>query len=306
MAGWFRIPWAHPSAILLIAQLLGVLLYPFFDDSPVGRALLSLFSLAVLVLAVRAVRSTPAWTWVAILLGVPVVALTILEAVFYQNATIILWSAVLHAAFYFYTSYGLLRYLFKDRFVTPDELWATGATFTVLAWAFAYVYVAAQVIWPGSFTAAVDPSAPRSWIELLFLSFTTLTSTGLSDVLPILPNARSLVMIEQVAGLMYVALVISRVVGLTLFRERARVERLASDIDHAEPVALGVGQDHVVGVGRALVPVHLGRSEADEPSDLARLVIGVEVEVDARRDRQRRANAIQRHVGAVAVSRVEE
>jgi hypothetical protein len=80
----------------------------------------------------------------------------------------------------------------------------------------------AQVIWPGSFTAAVDPSAPRSWIELLFLSFTTLTSTGLSDVLPILPNARSLVMIEQVAGLMYVALVISRIVGLTLFRERAR------------------------------------------------------------------------------------
>ncbi len=222
MASWFRIPWAHPSAILLIAQLLGVLLYPFFNDSPVGRALLSLFSLAVLVLAVRAVRATPAWTWVAILLGVPVVALTILEAVYYQNATIILWSAVLHAAFYFYTSYGLLRYLFKDRFVTPDELWATGATFTVLAWAFAYVYVAAQVVWPGSFTAAVDPSAPRSWIELLFLSFTTLTSTGLSDVLPILPNARSLVMIEQVAGLMYVALVISRVVGLTLFRERAR------------------------------------------------------------------------------------
>ena len=44
----------------------------------------------------------------------------------------------------------------------------------------------------------------------------------LSDVLPILPNARSLVMIEQVAGLMYVALVISRIVGLTLFRERAR------------------------------------------------------------------------------------
>ena len=169
----------------------------------------------MLVLAVRAVRSTPAWTWVASCSGCRWSRSRSSRPIYYQNATIILWSAVLHAAFYFYTSYGLLRYLFKDRFVTPDELWATGATFTVLAWAFAYVYVAAQVIWPGSFTAAVDPSAPRSWIELLFLSFTTLTSTGLSDVLPILPHARSLVMIEQVAGLMYVALVISRVVGLT-------------------------------------------------------------------------------------------
>jgi len=217
---WFRIPWAHPSAVLLVAQLLGVLIFPYLDDSPVGRALLSLFSLGVLVLAVRAVRATPAWTWVAILLGVPVVVLTILEAIYYQNATIVLWSSLFHAAFYFYTTYGLLRYLFRDRIVTPDELWATGATFTVLAWAFAYLYSAAQIIWPGSFTAAVDPSAPRTWMELLFLSFTTLTSTGLSDIIPIVPQARSLSMIEQVAGLMYVALVISRIVGLQLFRGR--------------------------------------------------------------------------------------
>ena len=221
MSTWFRLAWVHPSAVLLAVQLLGVLLYPYMDDSPIGRAVLSLFTLLVLVLAVRAIRATPAWTWVAVLLVIPVIALTILEAFQPDSTTIVLWSSVLHAAFYFYTSYGLLRYLFRDRVVTRDELWATGATFTVVAWAFAYVYAATQIVWPGSFTAAVDPSAQRTWMELLFLSFTTLTSTGLGDVIPILPHARSLVMIEQVAGLMYVALVISRVVGLTLFRERA-------------------------------------------------------------------------------------
>jgi Ion channel len=218
---WFRTAWVHPSAVLLIVQLLGVLLFPYMDDSPIGRGLLSLFTLLVLVLAVRAIRATPAWTWVAVLLVIPVVALTILEAYQPDNSAIVFSSSVLHATFYFYTSYGLLRYLFRDRVVTRDELWATGATFTVVAWAFAYVYAATQVVWPGSFTAAVDPSAPRTWMELLFLSFTTLTSTGLGDVIPILPHSRSLVMIEQVAGLMYVALVISRVVGLTWFRERA-------------------------------------------------------------------------------------
>ena len=220
MSNWLRAVWAHPSAVLLVAQLLGVLLYPFMAESVAGRSLLSLFALVVLVLAVRAVRATPAWTWVALLVGLPVFVLTLLEAFQPENRTVLLWSSVLHAAFYFYTSYGLIRYMFKDRLVTPDELFATGATFTVVAWAFAYVFVAAQVVWPGSFTAAVDPSAERTWMELLFLSFTTLTSTGLSDVVPILPHARSLVMIEQVAGLMYVALVISRIVGLTLYRER--------------------------------------------------------------------------------------
>ena len=188
-------------------------------ESPAGRAMLSLFALLVLMLAVWAVRSTPALLWVAVLLGLPVAALTVLEALNPTGRATVFWSSVLHAAFYLYTTYALLRYMFQDRRVTPDELYATGATFTVVAWAFAYLFLAVQVIWPGSFTNLTDPAASRTWLELLFLSFTNLTSVGLSDITPILPQARALVMIEQVAGLMYVALGISRIVGLTLQRE---------------------------------------------------------------------------------------
>jgi hypothetical protein len=214
----------EPSADLLLVQLLGVLLYPFMDESPVGRAAISIFSLVVLVLAVRTVRSTPALTWVSIVLGAPIVVLTLLEAADPTNSTIVLWSSVLFAAFYAYTAVALLQYMFRDRFITPDELWAVAATFTVIAWAFAHAFMAVQVVWPGSFTAAVDADAPRTWFELLFLSFTNLTSVGLSDVVPILAQARSIVMIEQVAGLMYVAIVISRIVGLQLARDRRRNE----------------------------------------------------------------------------------
>ena len=217
---WFDVTRRHPSAVLLAAQLLGVVLYPFMGESPTGRAMVSLFGLLVLVLAVWTTRRTPALTWVSLLLGGPVVVLTVLEAVNPTGQVVLLWSALLHGAFYFYTTYGLLRYMFADRRVTPDELWATGATFTVVAWAFAYFYVAIQIAWPGSFIAALDPAAPRTWMELLFLSFSNLTSTGLSDVAPVLPQARALVMIEQLAGLLYVALVISRVVALTVARER--------------------------------------------------------------------------------------
>ncbi len=219
MTGWVRGARDHPSAVLLTAQLIGVLVYPFMEG-PAGRAALSLFGLIVLVLAVWTLRTTPALTWVSVLLGIPVVILTIFEALDPADQTILLWSSALHAAFYFYTTYGLIRYMFKDRFVTPDELFATGATFTVVAWAFAYLYMACQVVWPGSFIAAIEPDAPRTWFELLFLSFTTLTSTGLSDVVPVVAQARSISMIEQVAGLMYVAFVISRLVGLTLLRDR--------------------------------------------------------------------------------------
>ena len=90
--------------------------------------------------------------------------------------------------------------------------------FTLLAWAFAYSYVVCQAIEPGSFTAAIDPHGQRTWMELLFLSFTTLSSTGLSDVVPVQAFARSLCMIEQLAGVAYVAMVVSRLVGLTVTR----------------------------------------------------------------------------------------
>jgi hypothetical protein len=220
MTRWIPRLWYHPSAILLAVQLSGVLIYPFMDESAVGRAALSTFGLIVLILAVRTVRATPALTWVSILLGVPIVILTVLEVADPSSSAIVFSSSVLHAAFYFYTTFALLRYMFLDRFVTTDELWATGATFTVVAWGFAYTYIAVQVVWPGSFTAAFDSGGPQTWFQMLYLSFTNLTSVGLSDINPVLPQARSWVMIEQVAGLMYVALVVSRIVGLTITRQR--------------------------------------------------------------------------------------
>jgi hypothetical protein len=221
MSSWFSQVWRHPSAVLLVVQLTGVLLFPFFEATPLGRAALSTLALFILFLAVRAVRATSALTWVAVLLGLPIVVLTVLEVVDPLNAQVILWSAVLHAVFYFYTTFALLRYMFLDRFITRDELWATGATFTVVAWAFAYTFVAVQALWPGSFIGA-GGAPTRTWFDLLFLSFTNLTSVGLSDIVPVLPQARSWVMIEQVAGLLYVALVISRIVGLTIARQRER------------------------------------------------------------------------------------
>lgn len=123
----------RPSAVLLAVQLIGVLLYPFLDG-PGGRALLSVFGILVLFLAVRTVQATPALTWVAIGLGLPIVLLSAVEVIDPDNARVGLATSILFAAFYGYTSYALIRYMFNDRVVTNDELYATGATFTVVAW----------------------------------------------------------------------------------------------------------------------------------------------------------------------------
>ena len=207
----------QPSAILLAAQLSAVLLYPFMKDNGAGRALFSVFGIAILGLVVLAVRSSPGLTWVSILLALPATILLLIQAVTGSDA-LLPYSSALEAALYFYAAGALIAYMLADHVITKDELFAVGATFTLVAWAFAYVYTVCQAIDPGSFTAAVDPEGDRTWMELLFLSFTTLSSTGLSDVVPIRPFARGLVMLEMLAGLGYVAMVVSRLVGLLVMR----------------------------------------------------------------------------------------
>lgn len=210
----------EPSAVLLAGQLLGVLLYPFMEGS-VGRAVFSLFGIAILGLVVLAVRSTPSLTWFAVLVGIPATALLLIQAGTGDDA-LLPYSSAFEAVLYFYAAFALIRQIVADHIVTRDELFAVGAIFTLVAWAFAYTFTVCQAIEPGSFTAAIDASGDRSWMELLFLSFTVLSSTGLSDVVPVEPFARSLVMIEQVAGLAFIAGVVSYLVALTVLRQRER------------------------------------------------------------------------------------
>jgi hypothetical protein len=207
----------EPSAILLAAQLAGLLLYPFMEGSDVGRALFSVFGIAILGLVVLAVRSTRGLTRVSLFLGAPATVLLMIQAATHSN-DLQPYSSAFEAVLYLYAAGALIVYMLKDHIVTRDEMWAVGATFTLVAWAFAYLYVVVQAVDPGSFTADVRPHADRTWIELLYLSFTTLTSVGLSDIVPIRPFARSVVMIEQLAGIGYVAILVSRLIGLTIHR----------------------------------------------------------------------------------------
>jgi hypothetical protein len=171
----------------------------------------------VLALVVLAVRNSPELTWESLMLGVPAAILLVIQAITGDDA-LLPYSSALEAVLYFYAAGALIAYMLADHEITRDELFAVGATFTLVAWAFAYVYVVCQAIYPGSFIAAIDPEADRTWIELLFLSFTTLSSTGLSDVVPVEPFARGLVMMEQLAGLAYVVVLVSRLVALTIPR----------------------------------------------------------------------------------------
>lgn len=208
----------HPSAWLLAVQLAGVMLYPVMEQTAAGRALFGAFGMVVLGLALWVVQRSPAGTWVALLLAIPSVVFSVAGALL-DRPTWITTAQLLESLLYFYTAAALIAYMLQDHRVSRDELFAAGATFTLLAWGFAFTYSVCQQWYPGSFVGASEGTM-RSWMELLYLSFSLLSGVGLSDVHPVLPQARALVMLEQFSGVMYVALVVSRLVGLTMLNVR--------------------------------------------------------------------------------------
>ncbi len=211
----------HPAGILLAVQLLGLLLYPLMESTPTGRALFGAFGILVLTLVIWVVNRGSAADWIAWSLAGPSVVLSLL-ANYMQAWPLLAFAQVLESLLYFYAAAGLMFYMLNDHDVTMDELLAAGATFTLLAWGFAYAFSACQALAPGSFSGAVDPSHARSWLELLFLSFSLMSGVGLSDIVPVSPAARALTMLAMFAGVMYIAVVVSRLIALTATRHRER------------------------------------------------------------------------------------
>jgi hypothetical protein len=140
---------SHPSAALLTVQLVGMVVYPLIEATDAGRIGFGVFGVVVLVLTISLVRRTPGLTWISVCIALPAVLMQAMQAL-WGMPWLLPWSAALEAAFYFYAAGSLIAYMMADRRATTDELFAAGATFTLLAWAFAYLFVLMQALHPGA------------------------------------------------------------------------------------------------------------------------------------------------------------
>ncbi|MFM7810223.1 MAG: ion channel [Acinetobacter junii] len=203
-----------PSAWLLLVQLALLILATItYDDSAYRALTWSLGVLALLIIA-KVIRQTPVFAFWGLFFVSGAFIFSILIFVGFDNHTIQITAYSFEALAYFYAAYGLLKYMFSDRYLTKDELFAAGAVFTLIAWAFAFLYSICQIILPNSFQNPNHPEALQRWLDLLFLSFSLQSATGLSDLMPLSPAARVLTMLQMFGGVMYFAVIVSRLIAL--------------------------------------------------------------------------------------------
>jgi len=212
----FRFIRQTPCATLLVVQCIGILLYPFLENSFVGRQIFAIFGLLVMALVIFAIRATPALFWVAVMLAIPAFGLLLTQVVT-GNEGLLPWASGWEAALYLYGSVAMLRYMLDDEKISRDELFAIPVVFTLLGWSFAHVFVVVQALDPAAFGATEEN--PRTWSDLLFFSFTNVTATGMSHFVAETSHARSVLVIEQIAGVFYIAMVVSRLVAIGARRQ---------------------------------------------------------------------------------------
>jgi hypothetical protein len=78
-----------------------------------------------------------------------------------------------------------------------------------ISYQFLYTHVPGSVLVPGNYESAGVPGS-----VFLYFSYTTLTTTGYGEILPVLPITRTLVIIEQLIGVLYPVVLIGRLVSL--------------------------------------------------------------------------------------------
>ena len=106
------------------------------------------------------------------------------------------------------------RFLIIAQTINRDVIYAAIALYLLLGSIFVPLYGLLDFLTPGAFRDATFPDATVQWQQLVYYSYTTLTSTGYGEILPVSWWARSLANLEMVAGGLYITIVMSRLVGL--------------------------------------------------------------------------------------------
>jgi hypothetical protein len=204
----------HHFWLLLVALAALLIGYPYFDNSRTGAFLGGVTSLLTLTGAIFAVR-TNRWVFgIAVALALATVAAS---AKAFLGGVRGDWAVeATFTAFYAFIAVAVFIEVIRTRHVGSDTMYGAVCVYLLVGMAFGSLYDLIETLHPGSFQINVETAGPAEirWRALIFFSFMTLTTIGLGDVTPTTVQAQSLTSIEGVIGVLYLAVLIARIVGM--------------------------------------------------------------------------------------------
>jgi hypothetical protein len=197
---------------LLIALALLFFFFPFVEEVKGGDLIVSLLLSLVLLSAVLAVSDRKGVLLIALALATPAIAGRwinhfrpdlVRPAVFLTAALVLVAFVVVN----------LLRFVWRAPSVNIEVLCASISAYLMLGLMWTMAYWLVDQLTPGAFAFNAGPRSMNGFNGFYF-SFITLSTVGYGDITPVSRIARWLAAMEAMTGLLYVAILISRLVGL--------------------------------------------------------------------------------------------
>ena len=203
----------HPYAALLFAELGLILIYPFLVGLNYHDEIFRLLAVIVFSTSLYAVMGRGRITTIALVLGFPTIVLRLLRLVVHWQG-FKLPDEFLSLTFLIFVTNVLVWSVISKPSVTSDTLAGAVSAYLLIGITFGVAYMMTNDLLPGSFRDTIEAGKHFTPADFTFFSFVTLTTVGYGDIVPWASHARSIAIIESVIGIMYPALLISRLVGL--------------------------------------------------------------------------------------------
>jgi hypothetical protein len=206
--------WRVSTVKLLIALILLFAVTPFVEDLPDGDLVESGLVTLVMIASLIAVARRPRVLMTAAVLIVPAIAGKWLNHFFPSHVSPHYFLAF-GIAFFGFTIYRILRFILQTTYVDAEVLSAGIVVYLMLGLLWSQAYMLLGQLTPDSFRfEMVGNSDPgMDGFNAFYFSFSTLTTLGFGDITPVSRVARTLTIMETVTGTLYLAILISRLVG---------------------------------------------------------------------------------------------
>ena len=200
---------------LFLCQVLLLVLFPYLERPGLPMVLFRSLGAVAFVSGVYAVSDKRAQWITALAIAIPAGAFNAVYA-FRPDSRIAVPTLVFTILFVVFTLVSLLRAVVRAERVTHDTIYGALSVYLLMAIAWGAAYLLLVTVQPDAIfmDPARHPNHTMDWSDCVFYSFVTLTSLGYGDIIPLTSQARSLSILEAVSGIMYVAVLIARLVGV--------------------------------------------------------------------------------------------
>lgn len=211
--------------LFLMGALIAVIFfYPFAEGSDKSEYIFSGLMTVILFLALYAVIDRKHHFRIAFVLLLPAISLLWARAVFSGSPELIVGSTLTSILFFGVIIAMIVHRILTTPHINRDTIYGAVSVYLLIGLLWASMYATAAEMTPDAFSYSAGAALPGNSLtfgNILYFSFITLSTTGYGDIIPTIRITQSLAMVEAITGVIFIAVFVSRLVGIVGWQKEA-------------------------------------------------------------------------------------